>query len=78
MLGRRPVISKPRKLALVARAALGKLSDEQRRYSKSGRSPLPSDSQLQWLTRVPGHHARRRQEFLLRIPGAAAREARRL
>ena len=75
VLGRRPAISKSRKLALVARAALGKLR------MSAAVQPMPAPFCAHriaaggGLLGVPQHHAFGSQEFLLRLSGAAAAQA---
>ena len=69
VLGRRPAISKTRKLALVARAALGSCY-EHRRAARA--SPVFADriATGDGLLGLPQHHAHGGQEFLLRVSGA--------
>ncbi len=70
--GRRPAISKTRKLALVARAALGKL--RMSAAIAAGLHAVYSDRHrsLRWRIRFAGASRVRRQEFLLCVSGAAA------
>ena len=82
VLGRRPAISKSRKLALVARAALGKLlwsergvGYERRRAAHALAIFADLVATRGGLFRMPQHHPRRGQEFLLRLPGPAPGQA---
>ncbi len=83
VLGNRPAISKPRKLALVARAAMAKLfgsssEDKHERRHPAGPHSLDSRSAAarHGVFRMQGHHPHRGQEFLLRLPRPAAPQAR--
>ena len=83
VLGRRPAISKARKLALVARAALGKLLGKPRekqlyehRRGKCARAVCADRFAARYgVLRLPEHRPHGRKEFLLRFCGASAAEA---
>ena len=81
VLGRRPAISKTRKLALVARAALGKLLGsggeryERRRAAHAFAIFADLVANRGGVFGMPQHHPRRGQEFLLRFSGPAPGQA---
>ena len=79
VLGRRPVISKTRKLALVARAALGKLLGgweyERRRATHALSIFADGVANRGRVFGMPQHYALGGQEFLLRLSGLAYGQA---